>query len=68
MTVYFFFNVRDEGSWLEIGQSISFFCITSLLCVFACGVCAAGEWLVGDMMRTGQGEKRGNETASVAGQ
>jgi hypothetical protein len=51
MTVYFFFDVRDEGSWLEIGQSISFYCITSLLCVFSCGVCAAGEWLVGDMMR-----------------
>lgn len=52
MTIYFFFAVRDEGSWLEIGQSISFFCITSLLCVFSCGVCAAGESLVGGMMRT----------------
>ncbi|KAF8439955.1 Phosphatidylinositolglycan class N-domain-containing protein [Boletus edulis BED1] len=31
MTMSFFLNVTDTGSWLEIGQSISFFCITSLL-------------------------------------
>ncbi|KAF9237750.1 hypothetical protein BU15DRAFT_62947 [Melanogaster broomeanus] len=33
MTMTFFLNVTDTGSWLEIGQSISFFCITSLLLV-----------------------------------
>ncbi|PBK89805.1 WD40 repeat-like protein [Armillaria gallica] len=31
MTVMFFFNVTDTGSWLEIGQTISFFVVASLL-------------------------------------
>jgi phosphatidylinositol glycan class N len=65
MTIHFFLNVRDEGSWLEIGQSISFFCITSLLCVFSCGVCAAGEWLVGDMMRLEQGKQERGSPATT---
>ena len=38
------------GSWLEIGQSISFFCITSLLLVWSAGICAAGEYLMGDAL------------------
>ena len=36
----------DIGSWLEIGQSISFFCITSLLLVWSAGICALGESLM----------------------
>ena len=31
------------GSWFEIGQSITFFCITSLLLVWSAGACALGE-------------------------
>lgn len=46
MTMTFFFNVTDTGSWLEIGQSISFFCISSLLLVWAAGTCAVGELLM----------------------
>ncbi|KAF8840654.1 PigN-domain-containing protein [Paxillus ammoniavirescens] len=46
MTMTFFLNVTDTGSWLEIGQSISFFCITSLLLVWSAGICAAGEYLM----------------------
>ncbi|KAK4230054.1 Phosphatidylinositolglycan class N-domain-containing protein [Podospora fimiseda] len=34
LTLYFFWVVRDEGSWLEIGSTISHFVIASLLCVF----------------------------------
>lgn len=34
LTLYFFWVVKDEGSWLEIGQTISHFAIASLLCVF----------------------------------
>lgn len=34
LTMYFFWVVKDEGSWLEIGSTISHFAIASLLCVF----------------------------------
>ena len=46
MTVTFFFKVVDTGSWLEIGQSITFFCIASLLLVWSAGICALGESLM----------------------
>ncbi|KAG2135363.1 Phosphatidylinositolglycan class N-domain-containing protein [Suillus bovinus] len=50
MTMAFFLNVTDTGSWLEIGQSISFFCITSLLLVWSAGICTAGEYLMVDTL------------------
>ncbi|KAJ7455915.1 Phosphatidylinositolglycan class N-domain-containing protein [Mycena galericulata] len=50
MTLTFFFNVTDTGSWLEIGQTISFFCVTSLLLVWSAGVCAGGEYLMSDVI------------------
>ncbi|KAK3323579.1 Phosphatidylinositolglycan class N-domain-containing protein [Cercophora scortea] len=34
LTLYFFWVVKDEGSWLEIGSTISHFVIASMLCVF----------------------------------
>ncbi len=34
LTLYFFWVVRDEGSWLEIGSTISHFVIASLMCIF----------------------------------
>lgn len=34
LTLYFFWVVKDEGSWLEIGSTISHFAIASLFCVF----------------------------------
>jgi GPI ethanolamine phosphate transferase 1 len=34
LTLYFFWVVKDEGSWLEIGSTISHFAVASLLCVF----------------------------------
>ncbi|KAI0459682.1 GPI ethanolamine phosphate transferase 1 [Xylaria acuta] len=44
LTLYFFWVVKDEGSWLEIGSTITHFIIASLLCVFVAaleGVSAA---------------------------
>ena len=38
LTLRFFWEVRDEGSWLEIGESISMFVIASMLCVFVAGL------------------------------
>lgn len=38
LTLRFFWEVRDEGSWLEIGESISMFVIASLLCIFVAGL------------------------------
>jgi len=38
LTLYFFWVVKDEGSWLEIGSTISHFAIASMLCVFVAGL------------------------------
>lgn len=45
ITLHFFWVVKDEGSWLEIGSSISHFCIASLLCIFVAGLEGVGEIL-----------------------
>ncbi|KAI9710266.1 MAG: Glycosyl phosphatidyl inositol anchor synthesis [Bogoriella megaspora] len=46
MTLTFFYMVRDEGSWLDIGTSITHFVIASLLCVFVAGLEFVSEVLV----------------------
>lgn len=38
LTLYFFWVVKDEGSWLEIGSTITHFAVASLLCVFVAGL------------------------------
>jgi phosphatidylinositol glycan class N len=46
MTISFFWMVRDEGSWLDIGTSISHFCIASGFCVFVSGLEVVSEVFV----------------------
>ncbi|KAH8804798.1 GPI ethanolamine phosphate transferase-like protein [Xylogone sp. PMI_703] len=46
LTLYFFWVVRDEGSWLEIGSTISHFCIASGFCVFVAGLEGVSEMFI----------------------
>jgi len=46
LTLYFFWVVKDEGSWLEIGSTISHFAIASLLCVFVAGLEGVSAMLI----------------------
>lgn len=46
MTIRFFYMVRDEGSWLEIGTTISHFVIGSLMSVFVAGLEPISEVLI----------------------
>ncbi|KAG7095750.1 hypothetical protein E1B28_006460 [Marasmius oreades] len=69
LTLTFFFNVRDTGSWLEIGQTISFFVITSLLLMWSGGICAIGEYLMVDVFSksVGRGKRKSNGTTNGDG-
>jgi len=66
LTLRFFWEVRDEGSWLEIGESISMFVIASLLCIFVAGLEGVSELFVrgvefeDDNARKGEEEVKGN--------
>lgn len=46
LTLHFFWVVRDEGSWLEIGSTISHFCIASGLCFFVAGLEGVSEMFI----------------------
>lgn len=46
MTLNFFWMVKDEGSWLDIGTTISHFVIGSLICVFVSGLEGVSELLI----------------------
>lgn len=50
MTLNFFFLVRDSGSWLEIGSSISHFVIASAFIVFQIVLFVVGYGLVGRVL------------------
>lgn len=45
-TLNFFYMVRDDGSWLEIGTTISHFVIANLLCFFVAGLEFVSEMFV----------------------
>ncbi|KAK3719319.1 Glycosyl phosphatidyl inositol anchor synthesis [Vermiconidia calcicola] len=59
LTLRFFWEVRDEGSWLDIGESISMFVIASGLCIFVASLEALSETFV-------RGVKFDNGKAPVA--
>lgn len=61
LTLHFFWNVRDEGSWLEIGSTISHFVIASLLCVFVAALEGVSEVFVGGVEVEEEGEGVGGE-------
>lgn len=46
LTLNFFWMVRDEGSWLDIGTSISHFCICGVLGVFVAALEGLSEVFV----------------------
>ncbi|KAI7187374.1 GPI ethanolamine phosphate transferase [Hortaea werneckii] len=67
LTLRFFWEVRDEGSWLDIGESISMFVIASTLCVFVAALEALSEVFVkGVEFRDDGGPAEGSETATAA--
>ena len=55
LVIRFFWSVKDEGSWLEIGETITRFVIVSMLGVFVAGL----EWL-GGVVVSGVGGFEGN--------
>lgn len=65
LTLYFFWVVKDEGSWLEIGSTISHFVIASLLCVFVAALEGVSALFIGGIEVEGpRGE--GGQNGTVA--
>lgn len=56
MTLNFFYMVKDEGSWLDIGTTISHFVIASLLGVFVAGLELVSEGMIGGVEVEERGE------------
>jgi phosphatidylinositol glycan class N len=63
LTLHFFWAVRDEGSWLEIGSTISHFAIASLLCVFVSLLEGVSEFFIKGVVIDGTAQA-GNKTES----
>ncbi|KAK1836598.1 GPI ethanolamine phosphate transferase [Podospora conica] len=71
LTLYFFWVVKDEGSWLEIGSTISHFVIASLLCIFVASLEAVSALFIAgvqvDEGGSGGGVEKENGTNGVVG-
>lgn len=66
MTLSFFYMVKDEGSWLDIGTTISHFVIASLLGVFVAGLELVSESIIGSVkMHHDKQEANGQAGGSV---
>lgn len=60
LTLYFFWVVKDEGSWLEIGSTISHFAIASLLSVFVAALEGVSAWFISGVEVLGMPGKASN--------
>jgi phosphatidylinositol glycan class N len=56
LTLHFFWVVRDEGSWLEIGSTISHFCIASMLCIFVASLEGVSELFIAGVEVEGESQ------------
>lgn len=68
LTMNFFWLVRDEGSWLDIGTSISHFVIASVLCIFVAGLEFVSEIFVSGVEVGGEVGAGKEKSSSVSGQ
>lgn len=68
LTLYFFWVVKDEGSWLEIGSTITHFAIASMLCVFVAGLEGVSTLFISGIEMNGPEKKEGvaNDTGKKA--
>lgn len=67
MTLSFFYMVKDEGSWLDIGTTISHFVIASLLGIFVAGLELVSQWIVGEVtFKEGERASEASEAATRA--
>jgi phosphatidylinositol glycan class N len=64
MTLSFFYKVKDEGSWLDIGTTISHFVIASLLGVFVAGLELVSEAIIGGVEFENDEEEHTNGNAN----
>lgn len=64
LTLHFFWVVKDEGSWLEIGSTISHFAIASLLGVFVTGLEGVSALLIAGVRVEGTEGTEGTEVES----
>lgn len=65
LTMNFFWLVRDEGSWLDIGTSISHFFIANLLCIFVAGLEFVSEVFVSGVEVDGESEVKEKRSISA---
>ncbi|KAH8681402.1 GPI ethanolamine phosphate transferase-like protein [Xylariales sp. PMI_506] len=68
LTLYFFWVVKDEGSWLEIGSTISHFVIASLLCIFVAALEGVSAFFIAGVEVASDHNKsqKGSETPAAA--
>ncbi|KAH6688070.1 phosphatidylinositolglycan class N [Plectosphaerella plurivora] len=66
LTLYFFWVVKDEGSWLEIGSTISHFVIASVLCAFLAGLEGVSGLFIEGIEEEGLGSQETGPTTPVS--